>query len=128
LDKDNPAVLNYLGYMLADRNEKLQEAVALIKKAVDSDPTNGAYLDSLGWAYYRLNELELAEQYLKKALIFSNNDATLHDHMGDLYYKTKRYEQAQAEWTKSFQMATDEEEKDRVKKKLDEVKTRIAKK
>jgi tetratricopeptide (TPR) repeat protein len=126
LDKDNPAVLNYLGYMLADQNDKLQEAVAMIKKAVESDPTNGAYLDSLGWAYFRLNQLDLAEEYLKKAIIFAGNDATLHDHLGDVYYKTRRYELASASWTKSLQLTTDKEEVDRIKKKLDEVKTRVA--
>lgn len=123
IEKDNPAVLNYLGYMLADRNVKLDEAVTLIKKAVESDPANGAYLDSLGWAYFRLNRLDLAEEYLKKALIFSNPDATIHDHLGDVYFKQKRFDQARTEWTKSVQLATDQEEIDKVKKKLDELKT-----
>jgi tetratricopeptide (TPR) repeat protein len=123
LDKDDPAVLNYLGFMFADRGIKLNEALTMIQKAVKSDPTNGAYLDSLGWAYYKLNQLDLAEEYLKKAIIFYHSDASIHDHMGDLYFKTKRYEEARAEWTKSLQLATEKEEIDRVKKKLDDLKT-----
>ena len=53
---DNPATLNYLGYMLTDRNMRLTEALGMIQKAVDSEPNNGAYLDSLGWVYYRLGQ------------------------------------------------------------------------
>ncbi len=123
LDKDDPAVLNYLGFMFADRGIKLNEALTMTQKAVQSDPTNGAYLDSLGWAYYKLNRLDLAEGYLKKAIIFYHTDASIHDHLGDLYFKTKRYEEARAEWTQSLQLATEKEEIDRVKKKLDDLKT-----
>ncbi|MBI4472389.1 MAG: tetratricopeptide repeat protein [Acidobacteria bacterium] len=128
LEKENPAVLNYLGYMLADRGEKLQEAEGMIKKAVETDPTSGAYLDSLGWVYFRLNKFDLAEQYLKKAIIFAATDSTIHDHLGDVYYKTQRYELARAAWTKSMELATDQEEIQKVKKKLDEVRTRLARK
>jgi tetratricopeptide (TPR) repeat protein len=129
LQKDDPAVLNYLGFMLADRGVRLEEAESLIQKAVQSDPTNGAYLDSLGWVYFKQNKLDRAEEYLKKALIFLNSDSNIHDHMGDLYFKTKRYDEARAEWNKSLQLSSEQEEIDRVKKKLDELKTtRAAKK
>jgi tetratricopeptide (TPR) repeat protein len=121
-EKDDPAVLNYLGFMFADRGIKLDEAVTMIQKAVKSDPTSGAYLDSLGWAYYKLNKLDLAEEYLKKAIIFYNTDASIHDHLGDLYFKTKRFEEARVEWTKSLQLATEKDEIDKVKKKLDDLK------
>ena len=123
LDKDDPAVLNYLGYMFADRGIKLNEALSFTQKAVQSDPTNGAYLDSLGWAYFKLNRLDLAEEYLKKATIFYNTDASIHDHLGDLYFKTRRYEEARTEWTKSLQLAIEKDEIDKVKKKLDDLKT-----
>jgi tetratricopeptide (TPR) repeat protein len=128
LEKDNPAVLNYLGFMLADRGVKLDEAVSLIEKAVNQDPTNGAYLDSLGWAYFRQNKLELAEEYLSKALKFSAADATVNDHMGDLYFKTQRFDQAKAMWTKSVELSNDPDEIAKVKKKLDDLKNKIAKK
>ncbi len=121
-EKDDPAVLNYLGFMFADHGIKLDEALTMIQKAVKSDPTSGAYLDSLGWAYYKLNRLDLAEEYLKKAIIFYNTDASIHDHLGDLYFKTKRYEEARNEWTKSLQLATEKDEIDKVKKKLDDLK------
>jgi tetratricopeptide (TPR) repeat protein len=129
LEKDDPAVLNYLGYMFADRGVRLDEAQSLLEKAVKAEPTNGAYLDSLGWVYFKQNRLELAEEYLKKAVIFVNSDSSIHDHMGDLYFKTKRYDDARNEWTKSIQLSNEQEEIDKVKKKLDELKTtRAAKK
>ncbi|HYR88733.1 MAG TPA: tetratricopeptide repeat protein [Terriglobia bacterium] len=121
-EKDDPAVLNYLGFMLADHGMKLEEAVTMIQKAVKADPTSGAYLDSLGWAYYKLNKLDLAEEYLKKAIIFYKTDASIHDHLGDLYFKTRRFEEARNEWTKSLQLATEKDEIDKVKKKLDDLK------
>src|SRR5262249_11590770 len=127
--KDEPAVLNYLGYMFAMRGIHLGEAETMVQKAVQTDPTNGAYLDSLGWVYYKQNRLDLAEEYLKKAVIFVNSDPDIHDHLGDLYFKTKRYEEARNEWTKSLQLASDAEDIAKVKKKLDELKTvRAAKK
>jgi tetratricopeptide (TPR) repeat protein len=129
LENDDPAVLNYLGYMFAERGVRLDEAQSLVEKAVKAEPTNGAYLDSLGWVYFKQNRLDLAEEYLKKAIIFVNSDSSIHDHMGDLYFKTKRYDDARNEWNKSIQLSTEQEEIDKVKKKLDELKTsRAAKK
>ena len=98
---------------------KLEEAATLTQKAVKADPTNGAYLDSLGWVYFKMNRLELAEEYLKKAVIFTNNDASIHDHLGDLFFKTKRLDDARREWAKAVELSDDREEIDRVKKKLD---------
>src|SRR6516164_7880373 len=129
LENDDPAVMNYLGYMFAERGVRLDEARSLVEKAVKAEPTNGAYLDSLGWVYFKQNRLDLAEEYLKKAVIFVNSDSSIHDHMGDLYYKTKRYDEARNEWTKAIQLSSEQEETDKVKKKLDELKTtRAAKK
>jgi tetratricopeptide (TPR) repeat protein len=129
LEKDDPAVLNYLGYMFASRGIHLDEAEAMVQKAVRTDPTNGAYLDSLGWVYFKQNRMDLAEEYLKKAVVFVNNDPDIHDHLGDLYFKTKRYDEARNEWNKSVQLSTEQEDIDKVKKKLDELKTiRAAKK
>ena len=113
--------------MLADRGVKLDEDVNMIEKALKTDPTNGAYLDSLGWAYFRQNKLDLAEEYLKKALRFAATDPTVNDHMGDLYFKTKRLEEAKAAWTKSVQLSTDPEEIAKVKKKIDDLKGKVAK-
>lgn len=126
IDADNAAVLNYLGFILADRGMKLEEAATLTQKAVKADPTNGAYLDSLGWVYFKMNRLEQAEEYLKKAIIFTNTDPSIHDHLGDLFFKTRRFDDARREWGKAVELSEDREEIDRVKKKLDGLKTNRA--
>ena len=91
-------VLNYLGYMLADKGSRLTEALKMIRKAVEIEPMNGAYLDSLGWAYFKLGQYELAETNLRQAVERSQTDPTVHDHLGDLYEKTGRIRLAAAQW------------------------------
>ncbi len=79
--------MNYLGYMLADRDVRLDEAQKLISRALELEPDNGAYLDSLGWVYYRLNRLDDAEHVLVRALSKAgvSDDPTVHDHLGDVH-------------------------------------------
>jgi len=120
-DAENPATLNYLGYMLADRNRDLDEALSMLKTAVASDPINGAYLDSLGWAYFRLDEWDLAERFLTRAVLFSDSDPTLHEHLGDLYRSTGRITLARESYLRSLERSEDDEERNRVQQKLDEL-------
>jgi Tfp pilus assembly protein PilF len=96
------AVLNYYGYMLGDLGIRLDEAQSLVKRALAEDPYNGAYLDSLGWIYYKQNKLPDAEATLHKALQRESHDPTIHSHLGDVYAKSGRPEQAFAEWEKSL--------------------------
>jgi len=133
-DPDHASALNYLGYMLADQNVKLEEALGYIKRAVDLDPANGAYLDSLGWAYFRLGKYELAEDNLVKASQKINTDPTVHDHLGDLYQKTGRlklaatnWERALSEWNRTIAAEVDPTDPVRVQKKLDSAKMKLAK-
>jgi tetratricopeptide (TPR) repeat protein len=133
-DPQNATALNYLGYMLADRGVKLDEALAFVKKAVDLDPANGAYLDSLGWAYFRLGKYELAEDSLIKASQRIGTDPTVQDHLGDLYQKTGRlklaaahWERALSEWNKTVAAEVDQTDVARVQKKLESAKMKLAK-
>jgi tetratricopeptide (TPR) repeat protein len=96
------AVLNYYGYMLGDIGVRLDEAQSLVKRALAEDPYNGAYLDSLGWIYYKQNKLPDAEATLRKALQREAHDPTIHSHLGDVYAKSGRPELAAAEWEKSL--------------------------
>lgn len=98
----NAAVLNYYGYMLGDLGIRLDEAEALVNRALKEEPFSGAYLDSLGWIYLKQNKLGEAETALRKALEHESHDATIHSHLGDLYAKTGRLEMAAAEWEKSL--------------------------
>ncbi len=102
IDPANAMTLNYFGYMLADKGLRLPEAVKLIRKAVDLEPMNGAYLDSLGWAYFKMGEYEMAEDNLRKAVERDQTDPTVHDHLGDLYEKTGRIRLAAAQWQLSL--------------------------
>jgi len=98
----NAPVLNYYGYMLGDLGIRLDEAEALVQRALKEDPYNGAYLDSLGWIYFKQNKLSASETTLRKAVARERHDATIHSHLGDLYAKMGRSELAAAEWEKSL--------------------------
>jgi tetratricopeptide (TPR) repeat protein len=126
--------LNYLGYMLADKGVRLNEALKLIRKAVDQEPMNGAYLDSLGWAYFKLGEYELAEENLRRAVERDQTDPTVHEHLGDLYEKTGRIRLAAAQWELSLAQyakspAVDVEPADlaKLQRKLETARVKLAK-
>ena len=103
VDPDNASALNYLGYMLADRNVQLDHAHELIQKALDLDPNNGAYLDSLGWLYYRQDKLELAERHLLRSLKQYKHDPIVLSHLGDVYHKLGKVDKAKHHWERSLQ-------------------------
>lgn len=133
LNPKNSSALNYLGYMLADRNVRVSDALELIKKAVELEPNNGAYLDSLGWAYYRTGDLSKAEQYLRQAVERFSKDPTVHDHLGDVYAKEgnlkdaiAHWQQSLKEWDNSSPSERDTVEIAKVQKKLDSARVRLA--
>jgi tetratricopeptide (TPR) repeat protein len=99
---DNPATLNYLGYMLTDRSLRLPEALAMIQKAVDRDPNNGAYLDSLGWAYFRMGKLPEAEDNMRRAVELTPHDPTMRDHYAEVLFKAAKVREAVAQWEASL--------------------------
>ena len=119
--------------MLADRNIRVQEALALIQKAVDQEPTNGAFLDSLGWAYYRLNKLDEAADYLRRSLQRGTKDPTVHDHLGDVLLSQgnvkdaiNHWEIAVAEWRNNAPSDRDDEAVAKIQKKLETARVRLA--
>ncbi|HTZ48621.1 MAG TPA: tetratricopeptide repeat protein [Verrucomicrobiae bacterium] len=134
-DPKNAQVLNYYGYMLADRGIRLDEAHDLIQRAVDQEPLNGAYLDSLGWVYYKQNKLEEAEAMLRKAVEHEPRDPTIRLHLGDVLAKQGRMDLAAAEWEKSlnewhrsFPADLESDKVAEVEKKLSQAKHRVAQK
>jgi tetratricopeptide (TPR) repeat protein len=133
-DPQSAATLNYLGYMNADRGVKLDESLNYIKQALTLDPNNSAYLDSLGWVYFRQGKYELAEENLTKASIHMGSDATVQEHLGDLYQKTGRlklaaahWERAVQEWNRTVPAEQDGEAFAKVQQKLDAAKVKLAK-
>lgn len=134
IDPLNAAAANYLGYMLADRGVRLEESVSYIKKALQLEPNNGAYLDSLGWAYLKMDRPDLAETPLEKAGRLIANDPTVEEHLGHLYLKLGKDVQAQQEWEralKAWPTAIDSDfdanQAAKLQKELDKLKTRLAK-
>jgi len=133
-DPENAGALNYLGYMLANRGLKLDEAFQLINKAVQIEPDNAAYLDSLGWAYYQQGKFTEAEPPLLRAVEKMGEDPTVHDHLGDLYLKTGKTKEAIAQWQTSLQRYRagavsdfDSEDVAKINKKLENARVRLAK-
>ena len=133
-DPKNAMALNYLGYMLADRGTRLDEALGYIRRALALDPQNGAYLDSLGWAYYKMGNYELAEENLRLASEKIGNDPTVHQHLGELYQKTGRlklaatyYERSLEEWNKTIPAEVDADDVAKVQKELESAKVKLAK-
>jgi tetratricopeptide (TPR) repeat protein len=129
-----PTVLNDFGYMLADRGINLPEALTLIKKAVELDPQNGAFLDSLGWVYFKLGQYGPAEENLRKAIDRQSTDPSLHDHLGEIYEKTGRLKLAVTQWERSMTeyahtLPADADPADvaKVKRKLDDARIKLAK-
>ncbi|MFQ5702061.1 MAG: tetratricopeptide repeat protein [Acidobacteriota bacterium] len=102
LNPRNDIALNYLGYMLADQGIRLDEAVGYIERALDITPDNGAYLDSLGWAYFKKGDYRHAERFLEDALAAMSEEPTIHAHMGDLYQALGRMEDAIRSWQEAL--------------------------
>ena len=132
-DPDNAGAMNYIGYMLADANLRLEESLDLITKALDIEPGNGAYLDSLGWVQYRLGRLEDAEKNLRRALEKTPRDPTVHDHMADILMKESKVKEAVAQWESSLKewdnsspADIDPAEIAQVKRKLEAARVRLA--
>jgi len=133
-DPQNAAVLNYLGYMLADQGMKLPEALKMISEAVDLEPQNGAYLDSLGWVYFKSGQYAQAEENLRKANERINTDPTVHDHLGEVYEKTGNLKMAVAQWERSMTeyahslpADADPDDVQKVQHKLENARVKLAK-
>ena len=117
-DPDNPTALNNLGYFLVERNERLTEALEMIQRAVKADPTNASYLDSLGWAYFKLGKLEDAERYLIEAADRRPTSVTIQEHLGDVYQQRGKMDLARAAWRKALSLSVEAKETARIKAKL----------
>lgn len=129
----NAPVLNYYGYMLGDLGIRLEEAQSLVERALAEEPYNGAYLDSLGWIYFKQNKLAEAEAALRRAIERESHDPTIHSHLADVYFRTGRKDLAAAEWENSLsewrRALPSDREPDKVaevEKKLTQVKHHVA--
>jgi tetratricopeptide (TPR) repeat protein len=105
IDRNHAQTMNYLGYMWADLDTNLQRSYELIKRAVELDGDNPAYLDSYGWVLYRLGRYEEAETHLKRAIeLMDDNDYVLYDHLAEVYIELGQIEDAKANWRKALEL------------------------
>jgi len=115
---ESPDVNNFLGYIYVDYSLNLDKGLELIEKALAADPTNGAYLDSLGWAYYRKGDYPRALEKLLEAERSDIKDPVIYDHLGDAYFKLGDKKQAVNNWKKALEF----EKNSKIQRKIDEVK------
>jgi tetratricopeptide (TPR) repeat protein len=98
LAPEEPELQNFQGYFWIDRGEHLQEALAMVQRAVAAEPQSGEILDSLGWAYYRLGDYKTAVAKLEQAVSLDASIPEVNDHLGDAYWRVGRKTEAQFQW------------------------------
>lgn len=122
LTPSNPAPYNFLGYYFADKGIRMDESKKLVSKAVDLEPDNGAYQDSLGWVYFQMGDTEnaLFHLYLAKQMFDDREirDPTIYDHLGDVYYKKEEYPIARNYWRKALELTEEPESRKKIESKI----------
>lgn len=124
-DPEHAQALNYLGYMLADRGVRLEESVGYIERALKIDPQNASYRDSLGWAYFKLNRLDLAEEHLRRAGEQLHRNSVVQDHLGDLLFTRGRHREAIAAWERALAGDGESIEKSEIERKIRQAQDKI---
>jgi len=124
-DPRHANALNYLGYLLAVRGESLDEAIDLVQRALEQEPENGAYLDSLGWAYFKRGDFAEAEQYLTAAAERLPENSEVQDHLGDVLARRGRLAEAIAAWTRALEGDGQDVETAAIERKISDARTRV---
>lgn len=120
LQPDQPLVLNYLGYSMVEKGENLDEALAMIQKAVKGQPDDGYITDSLGWVYYRLGRYQDAVAPMLRAVELTPDDPIINDHLGDVLWMVGRKREAEFQWRRALSFGpADDLDMDRIRRKLD---------
>ena len=118
LRPDQPQVLNYLGYSLVERSEKLDEALGMIEIAAAARPDNGAIVDSLGWVYFQLGRYEEAAVQLERAASLEPLDPVINDHLGDALWAVGREIEAAFQWQRALSFDPQDKDAARIRDKL----------
>lgn len=124
-EPQNAAALNYLGYLLADRGEQIDEAIRLVQRALDLDPDNPSYLDSLGWAHFRRGNMEQAEKYLAPAAEALPHNSVIQDHLGDVLARRGRWQDAVTAWRRALDGDGEDIDRGGIQKKIDDARPKI---
>ncbi|MGV1014203.1 MAG: tetratricopeptide repeat protein [Methyloceanibacter sp.] len=118
LSPDESLVLNYLGYSWVDQGAHLQQAMDYIRKAVKLKPDDGYYVDSLGWAYFRLGNMPKAVEHLERAVELRPDDPIINDHLGDAYWQVGRKLEAKYQWQQALTLKPEDEQAGQLRKKI----------
>jgi Flp pilus assembly protein TadD len=116
---EQPMVLNYLGYTWIDMNRNIDRATDMIRRAVTMRPNDGAIVDSLGWAYYRVGRYDEAVVQLERAVELKGGDPVITDHLGDAYWKVGRRAEAQFQWRRALGLKPEPELEQQIRRKLE---------
>jgi len=119
LGRERALVLNYLGYSLVDQHLKLDEALGMLRRAVELRPRDGYIIDSLGWAHYRLGRYEEAVTELERAMELRPSDPVINDHLGDVYWRTGRHLEAKFQWNHARDLGPEPEDLARILRKIE---------
>jgi tetratricopeptide (TPR) repeat protein len=119
LNPHNAAALNYLGYTWAENGIRLEEAEALIRRALELSPNDGFYVDSLGWVYYQRGQYQQAIEQLERALELAGDDPTITEHLADAYRETAQPRKALGLYEQALRGAEGQEQEMRLRKKID---------
>ena len=119
LQPDQPQVLNYMGYAMLERGEKLDEALSMIERAVAAEPESGYIVDSLAWGYFQLGRYEEAVVPMEKASLLEPLDPVVTDHLGDVYWAVGRKLEAQFQWRRALSFEPEEKDANRIRRKLE---------
>lgn len=104
LDPENALVLNNLAYSLTERDQQLERCLEMAKIAVQKEPNNGAYLDTIGWVYFKLGNYEEARIWIEKAISVGRESPAVLEHLGDVYHKLGKREKALEYWQRALQL------------------------
>lgn len=118
LNPEESLILNYLGYSWVDQGMNLEQAMDYIRKAVSLKPDDGYYVDSLGWAYYRLGDMPKAVEHLERAVELRPDDPIINDHLGDAYWQVGRKLEAKYQWYQSMSLEPEDDLKEMLTKKI----------
>ena len=127
-EPDNAPALNYLGYMLAEHGERLNESVDYIKRALALDPDNGSYLDSIGWAYFKDGKIDLALDQLHRAAGMLTTNSVVQEHYADVLFRAGRYDDAIAAWNRALSGDGDAIDRSDIDKKIRSTRQKLPKK
>jgi Flp pilus assembly protein TadD len=119
LNPDQPQVLNYLGYSWIDRGERLDEALAMIERAVAAQPDAGYIIDSLAWGLFRLGRYAEALEPMERASLLEPVDPVVTDHLGDVYWAVGRRMEARFQWRRALSFNPEEKDAVRIRRKLE---------